>query len=102
MRPQIVSGLQKYAHLDQMQQYKVAVLCNLNLAKMRDVLESGMVCKDCIDRLRIESRLPGAVVAVLGLLHGRLALEKVPEMPEVQRSHLRGGALVAEADGLVE
>lgn len=38
MRPQIVSGLQKYAHLDQMQQYKVAVLCNLKLAKMRDVL----------------------------------------------------------------
>ncbi|EIE26032.1 nucleic acid-binding protein [Coccomyxa subellipsoidea C-169] len=39
----IVSGLVKFVPLDQMQQRKVVVLCNLKPAKMRDVLSSGMV-----------------------------------------------------------
>ncbi|CAL8470271.1 g9813 [Coccomyxa elongata] len=40
---QIVSGLVKFVPVEEMQQRKVVVLCNLKPAKMRDVLSSGMV-----------------------------------------------------------
>ncbi len=52
---QIVSGLVKFVPLDQMQQRKVVVLCNLKPAKMRDVLSSGMVCPQTVDMLRYVS-----------------------------------------------
>ena len=40
---QIVSGLVKFVPLEEMENRKVVVLCNLKPAKMRGILSSGMV-----------------------------------------------------------
>lgn len=40
---QIVSGLVKFVPIEEMQQRRVVVLCNLKPAKMRNKLSSGMV-----------------------------------------------------------
>ncbi|BDA44302.1 probable aminoacyl tRNA synthase complex-interacting multifunctional protein at C-terminar half [Coccomyxa sp. Obi] len=56
---QIVSGLVKFVPVEEMQQRKVVVLCNLKPAKMRDVLSSGMVlCASNATHDRVDPIVP--------------------------------------------
>ena len=47
---QVVSGLVKFVPIEQMENRKVVVVCNLKPAKMRDVLSHGMVSHFALQR----------------------------------------------------
>jgi aminoacyl tRNA synthase complex-interacting multifunctional protein 1 len=62
---QVVSGLRKFVPQEKMQDRKVAVVCNLKPAKMRDVMSYGMVlCASNSDHTEVDPINPpeGAVI----------------------------------------